>query len=621
MDVELVLLFDQDQARMRMKRTISCQSLSDDDPSSISSVMLPTERNVIQLWERASAEPNTVIVVGVNGSSLSCCCEVVSPHHADTRKNTPKSTSTDKKSKRELLKLLRDSMKATAEKSSDDNVSDETTRMEFLRRWHLNSSDEAILRKVNRKRLSDAWKNWIYISCRNKKLGEDEGGDNKSCNNSSIRDSFLQILKPVQHSSNSIHNNNMPDNQTNKRKHASSDEIPKTIALFLHEDCPDELPCFGLKQRHITRSPDRIYVFLGAVRDITNEEYQSLDAACNNLNIPLVGCNLGRTAEFTSKIISAMICHHNHGVLGGAVARSWKNGVKYGNLGITQIIAAEKPTDSVQDHTKSSNRNSGVFVMHAVSMVPIKSSELSTDVSKRSFALWCIVRLCVCTLWRSRLASSVNENCNSGQLMNVLSIVFQDGLVLRLEQNDLVKSLADKHQAAPSEYQILNALCEKRDSIHSSCSSKFVNWDQTFCEILKEKSQKSDIWRRRAIILLADGEIGEGKQFIRDMYRSKCFCGKQPQQQQVSNEEYNQIVYVCVNLSLSNLLVGKRGSGTNEMVNAFSRFMAKSQIPIHNESIFSAGGEHANIDCLAAYLTILQHLHYHGLLFKGGMWD
>jgi hypothetical protein len=38
-------------------------------------------------------------------------------------------------------------------------------------------------------------------------------------------------------------------------------------------------------------------------------------------------------------------------------------------------------------------------------------------------------------------------------------------VILTLEQEDLVKTLAEKHQAAPSEHQILVALCQKRDEV------------------------------------------------------------------------------------------------------------------------------------------------------------
>mmetsp|Transcript_28680 Transcript_28680/g.42170 ORF Transcript_28680/g.42170 Transcript_28680/m.42170 type:complete len:111 (+) Transcript_28680:536-868(+) len=109
--------------------------------------------------------------------------------------------------------------------------------------------------------------------------------------------------------------------------------------------------------------------------------------------------------------------------------------------------------------------------------------------------------------------------------------------------------------------------------------------------------------------------MNEENQFIRSMYRSKCTCGKRQQEKLQSNVGCNQIVYVGVDLSLNNR---SGDSVTNEMINAFPRFMTKSMIPVHNEPISCADANHnADVDCLAAYLTMLQHLHYHGLLFEG----
>jgi len=48
---------------------------------------------------------------------------------------------------------------------------------------------------------------------------------------------------------------------------------------------------------------------MGAVRDASDEEVCALIEAALSLNMRCVGANLGRTAEFTSKIVTALVTH------------------------------------------------------------------------------------------------------------------------------------------------------------------------------------------------------------------------------------------------------------------------------------------------------------------------
>lgn len=83
---------------------------------------------------------------------------------------------------------------------------------------------------------------------------------------------------------------------------------------------------------------------------------------------------------------------------------------------------------------------------------------------------WCLVRLCVCSLYRSKFASTARD-----ALDNKLSFIFQDGLTINLDQRDFISSLAEKHQAAPSERQILEELCRRRDDALSQEECDGVN--------------------------------------------------------------------------------------------------------------------------------------------------
>eukprot|EP00976_Prorocentrum_cordatum_P066226 1178225-Prorocentrum_minimum.AAC.1 len=67
------------------------------------------------------------------------------------------------------------------------------------------------------------------------------------------------------------------------------------------------------------RQLDQLVFVLGAVRDVTTKEEEAVTAAAASLGIPVVGCNLGRTAEFTSKVVHALNHHHLSGRLAPAV--------------------------------------------------------------------------------------------------------------------------------------------------------------------------------------------------------------------------------------------------------------------------------------------------------------
>jgi hypothetical protein len=61
-------------------------------------------------------------------------------------------------------------------------------------------------------------------------------------------------------------------------------------------------------------------------------------------------------------------------------------------------------------------------------------------------------------------------------------LVFCDGTVLRLRQDEITKALAEQHQAAPCEYQILGAiekqLTEQQQQQQRHASQK-VTWKAT----------------------------------------------------------------------------------------------------------------------------------------------
>ena len=219
-------------------------------------------------------------------------------------------------------------------------------------------------------------------------------------------------------------------------------------------------------------------IFLGAVRDMTLEENKCLQQTCQKRSIPHVAVRLGPVAEFTSKILSVVAYHHAHRQLWPALQTL-----------LLHHDDADSPSlkKRPQHAISQSNTIPPATHLHFLSIVPFPSTSLTTDLHTRDRSLWRLVRSVVASLWRSKLAGTHDD----GHVTNTLTLWFTDGQYLSLQQNELVTLLAEKHQAAPSEFQILNALQDQlltngrqasatailNDILSSSCSAPCVLLD------------------------------------------------------------------------------------------------------------------------------------------------
>lgn len=297
--------------------------------------------------------------------------------------------------------------------------------IDFLRKHGLNSSTSAILRKSNINTLSEVWAKW-------RKLQAKETKTTKTC--SSDQQATESLFRDVVQSF---------------QTRAEKDEI--AIVGTLHESC-DEFPCFepdsgGQDHRY------RIMLFLGAVRDMTPGENRILEDVCKSLQVPRVGIRFGTVSEFTSKILSVLAYHQSHPMIM--------------RCALSRLLAPSKQGGESAIQSRSPT------CLHVIGHVPIKSAELSIDLTRRDRTHWCIVRVVVCTLWRSRLASCEN----SADHVNSLTLIFEDGVSVSLEEGTFVAKLAAQHQAAPSEYQILAAIRSLLDSkrqVNDSWSDKMI---------------------------------------------------------------------------------------------------------------------------------------------------
>ena len=262
-----------------------------------------------------------------------------------------------------------------------------------------------------------------------------------------------------------------------KKRHFSerSKKDSKIIVSFLHESCASELPvtsCETYANHRSHSTPMKVVLFMGAVRDMKKFENENLASVCESLNIPLVGCRLGPVPEFTSKILQILTFHCAMNRLKPALRQLHQNKLQLSTKKMK--VSSNHYSQSFEKKNYSDPRfKNERNRLHFIATLTISSSELTSSLPRRSYVIWTMVRLIVCALWRSRVASSrqtvVNPSTDESQsttawnLENIVSFVFNDGLSLTIKQNDLVDMLAEKHQAAPSEYQILEALCQLRD--------------------------------------------------------------------------------------------------------------------------------------------------------------
>jgi hypothetical protein len=361
------------------------------------SLFFPSEQVVIALWKRAANHPGET--VQIEGFS----CRLITSKNT---KFTSARTNFSMMSKRELLDYLQSNC-----------------TLEFLRRHRLNSSMDTLARKYNKKRLVEIAQSYQGEVI---PLNPDDNIKNE------ILESLLKhFIQPV------------------------SNAITKVLVATLHESSDHELPVWDHDQESTagaaaapqdTSESLQICLFLGAVRDMTLGEEQCLELAVsvnhqtiiNNHVGFLMKVRLGPVPEFTSKILSVISFHHYHGVLGPSLLR-----------------LAQKP-QSIQQLPRQGHDD---FLLHFICLVPLRSDQFSSRLEDRGRILWCMVRCTVASLWRSRLAGNQTEQ---DVLKNKLTFVFlHDGVQVTLEQDDLVRSLASQHMAAPSEFQILKALQDK----------------------------------------------------------------------------------------------------------------------------------------------------------------
>ena len=388
----------------------------------------------------------------------------------------------------------------------------------FLRQHGLNGSEKVVLKKKNKEYINQVYQQYHYEG--------DTGNDNEEnttiisteCSKKDDKDDishdgtiselvqiFALLYYRILTSSNS--------SQCNQRTR-------KTLTvLFLHEDYPQELPVFGY---HTPNNADmevevteehEVVCILGAVRDARSDEILSAVVAAQEYykythnitqgsdpehrpcQVHIKGCHLGYTAEFTSKICAALIGHKYCTPLETCISqlphidRNTLKGV-HDKYRVGEWFEMKKDTvgesQGAMGHSSHTNHQISTSTtmtpptpivakipLYCVLSVPYAYNELSASLIDRS--KWhFLIQTVVCTLWRSRIISNDNDNDNDDATTVHPSLVisFNCGHVFTIGQKELLSYMASKHQAAPTEYQVLSALMvlfqSKTQSSHSS---------------------------------------------------------------------------------------------------------------------------------------------------------
>jgi hypothetical protein len=189
------------------------------------------------------------------------------------------------------------------------------------------------------------------------------------------------------------------------------------------------------------------------------------------------------------------------------------------------------------------------------------------------------------------------DTVGASPLVNGLTIVFEDGVDLSLEQDELVKSLAEQHQAAPSEYQILHALCKKRDEAVLRRDHE-GEWSLSRADALLQRAmQCEDALCLPSFVLDSSFDANAGpKRLMSTLYSSES---------QLSSASSGQL------LLLLRIRDDTGEVAPVERVNLLKEACERRGIPVLRESLMSRAVQ----DEEAATVTLLQHFIYQGRLF------
>lgn len=321
------------------------------------------------------------------------------------------------------------------------------------------------------------------------------------------------------------------------------------------------------------------FAFVVLCRDMTTQENRILENVCQRLSVPLVGIRFGTVAEFTSKILSVLAFHHSHQTI-------WRCTMK------RLLVSNQEEYKSAKTTTSGSSRRQATC-LHVICTVPLESSAILSELGQRNRIHWSIVRVVVCTLWRSKLASSTSKQGH----VNTLTFVFDDGVVSRLSEETFVSKLASQHQAAPSEHQILAALCACLKDQQPSTTARNDDWNKKSQarEVLQQIVHSSSVPVTATISI----STGGSNQLSTNFYMADDTA-----------KDHKSIVALLDIQNTTGRTDKMNPRKDRKIQRAFLGASEKMKIATCVESPVSNG-----VDYDAASITCLQHFLYHNRLF------
>jgi len=452
----------------------------------VGAVPVPTERTLLQVWRDAA---RAATKTGVRGKSIStnltdaCICSLEPHREAALLSNSSASSSSSSSSSSAGRKRPAPTPSAGTTGGLDKRMLLKTLQqqcpLEFLRKHGLNCSEDVAMKKRKRAEVQAAHDEW--------KHGGGGSGEAAAATaaaavqftsaepfvpGSELDDTFKVVLQRAVHRARG----------------------GRTVVLLLHEDFQHELAVFGgkagLAECATEAGVDRVVCVLGAVRDMEGTEERALMRAAAALGIVCVGANLGRVAEFTSKIAAAF---NTHGLAAAGQALSTSRlaravealpPVVAGKMG--KLAPQRKKTNDTAAAAATAD-TTGSLHLHVCFWTNVAATDLQKalddNASSSRLVVSAVVQVVVNTLWRSKLVGEVTSGdveagdttAPTHMLTPHLTLVFTCGSRIQVGQRALAVNMGERHQAAPSEAQILQALLE----LHKAQAGTAGSWGET----------------------------------------------------------------------------------------------------------------------------------------------
>ena len=502
--------------------------------------------------------------------------------------------------------------KQTFDKRSLLKILQQEASIEFLRKHALNGSETLILKKKNMSSIEKAFNEWNDDASNQHNTNTDintSNNDNDNNNNDNNNNLLVDTLRVLLYR---IVKKLELGNETKK--------ISLTVML-LHENAKHELGIFGSMAFGSQENNDEILyhtvAILGGVRDMTKEEVECVIEAAESLGLHCVGANLGKVAEFTSKIICAMNAHAKMEKRMSHAARILPQLKKEDAKGL--LSPPPPPLSSLKDETATKCQGSSLL-LHCILNVNLAITEVSSSIEDRH-KMHPIIQALVCCLWRSRLAKTIsntndddinNDDNSDVSIHTELTLVFKDDVKITISQRSFLNMMSSQHMSAPSEHQVITTFC----SILSSTSQHGFSSGYSCLKSLLPNIKQED--RKRTDLFVIDLVKSQENipNFADEIYSHNCFCDTNIEYEE--NDKYRiKYVYLLldsdirddaetdVDYILHEWKYGLKKANKKHEKNKKSRMYLKA-------SLFPNAISHSY--SAACIITIMQHWGYHGLL-------